>query len=83
MEAEYNWKAILKGAIPVCLAMIFIFYSDNISKNMKFFYLFLGILASIGITYYFDRKKHNIFTAPFIVIIVSLVVYGLKKLGFI
>ena len=83
METEYNWKAILKGSIPVSLIIVFVFYSGTISKNMKFFYLFLGILAAAGITYYFDRKKHNIFTAPFVVIIAALVVYGLKNLGVI
>ena len=82
MEPEYNWKAILTGAIPVSIVMFFVFYSD-ISRNLKWFYLILGIAAALGITYYMDKKKHNIFTAPFIVVIAALIVHGLKNLGFI
>lgn len=80
MEQEYNWKAILLGAVPVSIAIAFVFYS-NISMGLKYFYLFLGMLAAIGITYYEDKKRHNIFTSPFIVIIVALIAYGLKSLG--
>ncbi|MAE42184.1 hypothetical protein CMO93_00300 [Candidatus Woesearchaeota archaeon] len=80
MPKEYNWKAILTGAIPVSIVMVFIFYT-NFGRNLKWFYLIVGMLASIGITYYMDKKKHNIFTAPFIVLIVSLIVYGLRNLG--
>ena len=83
METEYNWKAIMKGSLPVSLIMIYVFYSNFISDNWKWFYLLLGVLAAVGITYYFDRKKHNIFTAPFIVIIVALAIYGLRNLGWI
>jgi hypothetical protein len=82
MEREYNWKAILTGAIPVSIVMAFIFYT-NITRGLKYFYLILSLLAAIGITYYMDKKKHNIFTAPFIVIIVALIVHALKNLGFI
>jgi len=82
MDVDYNWKAILTGAIPVSLVMVYVFFT-NISRNLKWFYLGLGVAAAIGITYYMDRKKHNIFTTPFIVIIVALFVYGLKNLGFI
>ena len=83
METEYNWKAIMKGSLPVSLVMIYVFYSNSISDNSKWFYLLLGILAAAGITYYFDRKKHNIFTAPFVVVIVALIIHGLRKLGLV
>jgi len=82
MQPEYNWKAILTGTIPVSIVMFFVFNSE-ISRNLKWFYLVLGIAAATGITYYFDKKKHNIFTSPFIVVIVALIVYGLNNLGFI
>jgi membrane protein required for beta-lactamase induction len=82
MTKEYNWKAILAGAIPVSIVMGSIFYS-NFSMNAKWLYLALGMIVSIGITYYMDKKKHNIFTAPFIVLIISLMVYGLRQLGFV
>jgi len=81
MPREYNWKAILIGAIPVSLVMVFVFNSD-ISRNWKWFYLIIGMAAAVGITYYMDKKKHNIFTAPFLVVIIALIVHGLKKLGF-
>ncbi len=82
MELEYNWKAILTGAIPVSIIMIFIFYS-NIRMGLKWLYLVLGMAAALGITYYMDKKKHNIFTSPFIVLIVALLVHGLKNLNLI
>ena len=82
MTQEHNWKAILIGAVPVSLVMIFIFYS-NILRNLKFFLLILGATVAIGVTYSMDKKKHNIFTAPFIVVIIALIVYGLRNLGFI
>ena len=82
MPKEYNWKAILAGAIPVSIVMVSVFYS-NFSMSSKWIYLVIGMLVSIGITYYMDRKKHNIFTAPFIVLIISLIVYGLRNLGII
>ena len=82
MPKEYNWKAILTGAIPVSIVMISIFYS-NFSMRSKWIYLILGMLVSIGITFYMDKKKHNIFTAPFLVAIVALTVHGLRNLGFI
>ena len=80
MEQEYNWKAILTGALPVSIVILFIFYS-NISKNLKWAYLILGVITASGITYYFDRKKQNVFTSPFIVILAALIAYMLKNLG--
>jgi len=82
MPQEYNWKAILIGAIPVSLVIAIVFYS-NISRNLKFFLLVIGIAAALGITYYMNKEKQNIFTAPFIVVIVAFIVHGLKNLGFI
>ena len=82
MPQEYNWKAILYGAIPISIILAIVFYL-NISTNLKWFYLILGFFAAMGITYYFDKKKHNIFTSPFIVLIAALVIYGLRNLGFL
>ena len=79
MKSEYNWNVILYGAMPVSVIMALIFFSD-ISKNLKWFFLIIGLAIAAGITYYFDKKKQNIFTAPFIVLIVALIVYGLKSL---
>ncbi len=80
MEQEYNWKAILIGAVPMSAAMAFAFIS-NISMNLKWAYLIFGAIASSGITYHFDKKRQDIFTSAFVVIIAALTAYGLKSLG--
>ncbi|MCH8067372.1 MAG: hypothetical protein IIC69_02210 [Nanoarchaeota archaeon] len=80
MEQEYNWKAILLGTIPVS-AVIALIYYFGIASGLINFYLVLGILAAMGITYYSDRKKRNLFTSAFIVLIVALTVHGLKNLN--
>jgi len=82
MEREYNWKTILFGAIPVSIVMVFIFKSDPL-RGLRWFYLILGLVAAAGITYYFDKKKRNVFTSPFIVLLVISVVRGLNNLGII
>lgn len=82
MEREYNWKAILYGAAPVSIVMALLYYFGKASKVINF-YLITGILIAMGITYYFDRKKHNIFTSAFVVLIASFAAYGLKSLGLV
>ena len=82
MFSEYNWKAILMGAIPVSIAMVFVFNS-GISRNWRLFYLVLGMATAMGITYFKDKKKQNIFTSAFIVVIAALIAYGLNILDFI
>ena len=82
MEREYNWKAISWGAVPVS-AVLLILYYYNIAVRIFNLYSIIGIIIAIAITYYFDKKKHNVFTSPFLVILVSLLVDGLKKLGFL
>lgn len=82
MPPEYNWKAILIGAVPVSIVMFFVFNS-GISSNWRWFYLVLGMVAAMGITYYKDKKKQNIFTSAFIVLIAALVVHGLRNLNLI
>jgi hypothetical protein len=82
MEREYNWKAILFGAVPVSVVMAFVFLS-NISKGLKWFFLIGSMAAAMGITSYFDNKKHNLFTSAFVVVIATLIVYGLNNLGII
>ena len=81
MEQEYNWKAILWGAVPMSVVMIFVFFSD-ISRGMKWFFLVIGMAAASAITYYLNKKKQNIFTSMFLVLFVALVTHGLKNLGF-
>lgn len=80
MEQEYNWKVILFGAIPASAVIAFVFTS-NISINLKWFILIGSMVAAMGITSYFDKKKHNLFTSAFIVIIIALIVHGLKNLN--
>jgi len=82
MHKDYNWKAILAGSVPVSIVMFFVFNS-NIAKNLKWTYLVIGAIIAMGITYYMDKKKQNIFTSPFIIVIVALIVLALKNLGFI
>ena len=82
MEQEYNWKAILWGAVPVSALIALVFFS-NLSKGLKWFLLIIGLIAAAGITYYLDKKKQNIFTSPFIVLIAALIVHGLRNLGFL
>ena len=82
MEKEYNWKAILFGSVPPSIVMFFVFTS-GISRNFKWFYLVLGMAAAFGITYYKDKKKNNVFTSSFIVLIVALIVHGLRNLNLI
>jgi len=81
MEPEYDWNAILYGALPASIAMIFAFYS-NIGKGWKWFYLVLAVIAAAGITYFMDKKKNNIFTSAFIVVATALLMYALKTLEF-
>jgi len=80
MDQEYNWKAILKGAIPSSIVMALVFFS-NISRGLKWFSLIGGMAAAMGVTLYFNKKKHNLFTSAFIVLIVALIAYGLKNLN--
>ena len=82
MEREYNWKAILFGAVPVSAVMALVFLS-NISNGLKWFFLIGSMAAAMGITSYFDKKKHNLFTSAFVVVIVVLIVYGLNNLNII
>ena len=80
MQLEYNWKAILTGAIPVSIIMALIFYFN---LRGKWIYLIVALLVSIVITYFMDNKKQNIFTSPVIVILITIIVNGLRNLGFI
>jgi len=82
MEKEYNWKIILLGAVPASVAMFFVFTS-GLSLNLRWFYLVVGMVAASGITYYKDKKKRNIFTSAFIVLLAALIVHGLRNLGFL
>jgi len=77
MEQEHNWKAIMFGAIPVAAAEIFVFNSD-IKLGMRWFLLVLGMVLAAAITYFFSKKKHDIFTSPFVVVIVALITHGLR-----
>ena len=82
MDQDYNWKTILFGAVPISVIMYFVFTS-GISLNLKWFYLGLGMAASSGITYIKDKKKKNIFTSAFVVLLVAVVIHGLRNLGWL
>jgi len=82
MTKEYDWNIILRSSLPVGLLMAFIFYTD-IKIGLKWFYLVLAMVMEYGIVYYQDKKKHNIFTAMTLVLLISMITYGLKNLGFI
>lgn len=82
MKEEYNWGAILWGAMPISILLALVYYF-NFSKGLRNFYLIIGLAAAMVITYNIDKKKQNIFTSPFIVLIVVLVVYGLGSLNLI
>ncbi len=81
MEQEYNWNAILWGAVPVSVLIAVVYYL-NIAKGVINFYLIIGLAAAAVVTYFLDKKKHNIFTSAFIVLIAALIAYGLKNLFF-
>ena len=82
MEKEYNWKKIMLGSVPVSIIMYFVFTS-SMTLNLKWFYLVLGMIAASGITYIKDKKKQNVFTSGFVVLLVALIVHGLRNLGFL
>jgi len=81
MEFEYNWKIILRSSLPIAMIMVFVFLS-NISIRLKWFYLVLSLIVEYFAVYFQDKKKHNIFTAMTLVILISLIAHGLKKFGF-
>jgi|TARA_B100002003_G_C14133005_1_gene544909 hypothetical protein len=80
MEQEYNWKVILRSAIPVALVMAYVFFT-NMGIRLKWFYLIMGLIATYFIVYFQDKKKHNIFTSIAIVLLIALIVYGSRNLG--
>jgi len=80
MTDEYNWNIILRSSLPVGIIMAFVFYT-NISNRSKWIYLVLGLIVTYFVVYYQDKKKQNIFTAISLVLLISLIVYGLKNLG--
>jgi len=82
MEREYNWKAISWAAVPVSVVLLILYYY-NFAVGIFNLYSIIGIIIAIAITYYLDKKKHNIFTSPFIVLIVILVFQGLRNLNFL
>jgi len=80
MEQETNWKIILRSALPVAVIMVIVFYT-NIGIKLKWFYLVLGLIVTYFIVYFQDKKKHNVFTAIVLVLMIALITYGLKNLG--
>ncbi len=80
MEQEYNWNAILISSLPVALIMAIIFFT-NVRIGLKWFFLTFGLIGTYFIVHHQDKKKQNIFTAMAIVLLVSLISYGLKNLG--
>lgn len=82
VKEDYNWNAILWGAVPVSILLALVYYF-NFSKGLRNIYLIVGLIASMVITYFLDKKKQNIFTSPFIVLVVASIVYGLRILNLI
>ena len=80
MEEEYNWSIILRNSLPVAAVMAFVFFTD-IRTGLKWLILILALITTYLMVYFQSRKKHNIFTAVAIVLLVSLVVHGLRNLG--
>ena len=81
MEPEYNWNIILRNSLPVAAVMAFIFFT-NIRNSLKWFLLILALITTYLMVYFQSKKKHDIFTAIMIVLLVSLIVYGLRNFGF-
>lgn len=79
-QTEYNWKLILLVALPVS-AIVGITYYISPNKILKWAALIIGAIAAASITYAYDKKKGNVFTAPAIVFLTALIVTALKKLG--
>ena len=82
MEDEYNWRLILKTAVPISLAEGYVFYAD-ISDIWRWLALLLGLLLVGAIVYMNDKKKSDTFTAIGIVFLVVLIVRFLKNFGII
>ena len=80
MEQETNWKIVLRSALPIAVIMIFVFFT-NIGIRLKWFYLVLGLIVTYSVVYFQDKKKHNIFTAVVLVLLIALITYGLRNLG--
>jgi len=80
MEEEHNWSIILRNSLPVAAIMAFVFFTD-IRTGLKWLILILALITTYLMVYFQSRKKHNIFTAVAIVLLVSLVVHGLRNLG--
>ncbi|MBS3102127.1 hypothetical protein J4458_01620 [Candidatus Woesearchaeota archaeon] len=81
MEEEYDWNIILRNSLPVSAVMAFVFFT-NIGNNLKWISLILALAATCLMVYFQSRKKHNIFTAMAIVLLVSLIAHSLRKFGF-
>ena len=80
MEYEYNWNVVLRSSLPIAVIMAIVFFT-NINIRLKWFYLILGLIATYFVVYYQDKKKHNIFTAMALVLLIALIVYGSRNLG--
>lgn len=82
MEQEYNWNIILRSSLPIALIMALVFFT-NIRMGLKWFFLILALIITYFVVYFQDKKKHNIFTAMAVVLLVSLITYGIKNLGLV
>ena len=80
MEEEYNWNIILRSSLPVSAIMAFVFFT-SLRNSLKWLVLVLAFIATYLMVYFQDKRKHNIFTAMAIVLLVSLIVHSLRKLG--
>ncbi len=80
MGQEYNWKIILRSALPVGAVLVFIFFTD-IRMNFKWVFMVLGLIITYFVIYFQDKKKHNVFTGVMLVLLISLIAYALKRMG--
>jgi len=80
VEPEYNWNIILRSSLPVSAVLAWVFFTD-IRMNLKWFLLVLGLITASLTVYFQDKKKQNVFTAVCIVLLISLLIHALKRLG--
>lgn len=82
MEEDYNWKLILKVAIPLAAIEATLFYL-NIINFWKWISLIGALLLAGAIVYVKDKKRSSVFTAIGIVFLAALAVKFLKEFGII
>ena len=80
MEEEYDWGIIAKVAAPIGGIVAYIFYT-GISDVWKWLSLLVAISLTGMITYMYNKKKSNVFTAIGLVFLVALIIKFFRNLG--